>query len=487
MLELGYFISSRHRDARGGFARVIFRRALDFFGRRHAQNFLDRRDPGGDQPPAVFGERAHSAFARGGAYQIRRSAFQNQLADFLVGVHPLENRVASEKSGVAAFAAADGLVNNLVRRDAELQLERLRPFGSVRLFAVRAQHANEALREHGFERRGDEIRLDAHVHEPRQRAGSVIRMQRGENKVAGERRLHRDLCGFGVTDFADENHVRVVAQNRAQPAREGQPGFFIDLDLVDAFELIFHRVFHRDDFSDGVIDLVERCIKCGSFTGTRRAGDQNNSVRQTQDALEMLQFARVHANVAEAAQRGILPQQAHHDRLAVQHRNYGNADVHLGVVNAHFYAAVLRQAFFRNVEMAQNFDARNDGRLKLFQLRRHGHFLQFAVNAVADFEFVLERFKMDVGGAQFNRVLQNLVDEADDRSLVLRPFVQIVALGIFINRLDAFFLFKRANRVGTDAEAFFDFALDGFAGGENRLWGQEIGRGAGVGKGEKFG
>ena len=81
MLELGYFISSRHRDARGGFARVIFRRALDFFRRRHAQNFFDRRDAGSDEPPAVFGEGAHSAFSRGGANQIGRGGFQNQLPD----------------------------------------------------------------------------------------------------------------------------------------------------------------------------------------------------------------------------------------------------------------------------------------------------------------------------------------------------------------------------------------------------------------------
>jgi hypothetical protein len=169
------------------------------------------------------------------------------------------------------------------------------------------------------------------------------------------------------------------------------------------------------------------------------------------------------------AQRGILAQQTHDDRLAVQHWNHRNADVHLGVFNAHLDAAVLRQTLFRDVEMAQNFYAGNDGRLKLLQLRRHGHFLQLAVNAITDFEFVLERFEMDVGCAQFNRVLQNLVDEADDRSLVLRAFVEIVALGIFIYDLNAFFFFQRADGVRADAEPFFDFALDRLGGRENRL------------------
>jgi hypothetical protein len=41
-----------------------------------------------------------------------------------------------------------------------------------------------------------------------------------KHKVAGQRRLHRNLRGFLVADFADQNHVRIMAQNRAQPARE---------------------------------------------------------------------------------------------------------------------------------------------------------------------------------------------------------------------------------------------------------------------------
>ena len=44
--------------------------------------------------------------------------------------------------------------------------------------------------------------------------------------------------------------------------------------------------------------------------------------------------------------------------------------------------------------------------------------MQFAVNAVTDFEFVLERFEMDVRSAQLDGVFQNLVDEADDGRLV---------------------------------------------------------------------
>jgi len=94
---------------------------------------------------------------------------------------------------------------------------------------------------------------------------------------------------------------------------------------------------------------------------------------------------------------------------------------------------------------------------------------------------------MDVRRAQFDGVLQNLVDEADDRSLVLGGLVEIGVLGIFVNDLETFFLVERADGVRADAEAFFDFALDGFAGGEDRPEVQAGGRRGDAGFGVRRG
>ena len=49
----------------------------------------------------------------------------------------------------------------------------------------------------------DEIRLHAHVHEARQRAGRIVRVQRRKNQMAGERSLHRNLRGLGIANFAN--------------------------------------------------------------------------------------------------------------------------------------------------------------------------------------------------------------------------------------------------------------------------------------------
>src|SRR5208283_1311829 len=245
---------------------------------------------------------------------------------------------------------------------------------------------------------GDEIRFDTHVHEAGDGAGGVVGVQRGENQVAGEGGLHGDLRGFLVADFADENYIRVVAQDRAQPARKGQAGLLVDLDLIDAFELIFNGIFHGDDFADGIVDLIQRGIKRGGFAAAGGAGDEDDAVRQLEHAAETVQFAPGHVQFAHAAQRRVLPEQAHDHRLAVQHGNDGNTDVHLGLVNAHADTAVLRQAFLGDVEVAQNFDAGNDGGLEALELRGYGDVLQHAIDAIADAEFILEGFEVDVRG-----------------------------------------------------------------------------------------
>jgi hypothetical protein len=53
----------------------------------------------------------------------------------------------------------------------------------------------------------------------------------GEHQVAGQRRLHGDLRRLGVADLADHDLVRVVAQDGAQAAREGQALGLVDRDL----------------------------------------------------------------------------------------------------------------------------------------------------------------------------------------------------------------------------------------------------------------
>ena len=82
---------------------------------------------------------------------------------------------------------------------------------------------------------------------PRVGPGRVVGVQRAEHQVAGQRRLDGVLGRLQVADFADEDDVRVVAQDAPQRVAERQPDLGVDLDLVDAVQLVLHRVFGGDD------------------------------------------------------------------------------------------------------------------------------------------------------------------------------------------------------------------------------------------------
>ena len=53
-----------------------------------------------------------------------------------------------------------------------------------------------------------------------------------KHQVAGERRLDRDLRGLAVADLADHDDVRVLAQERAQPAAKVRSIFALTCDLA---------------------------------------------------------------------------------------------------------------------------------------------------------------------------------------------------------------------------------------------------------------
>ena len=145
--------------------------------------------------------------------------------------------------------------------------DRSRTFGHTEKFAlgrarfvglatIRAEQAHETLGEQTDQARGEQERFHAHVVESGDRADGGVGVQGGEHKVAGERGLHGDLGGFEVADFADHHHVRILAQDRAQPAREGHLHPRVDLRLADAVNVVFDRILHRHDVAARVVQTA---------------------------------------------------------------------------------------------------------------------------------------------------------------------------------------------------------------------------------------
>ena len=123
------------------------------------------------------------------------------------------------------------------------------------LLALRANHADQTLSDHRFQGRGHQVGLDPHVDQSRQCRGRVVGVQRREYQVTGERGLDGDFRRLDVTNFAHENDVGIMSQNRAQPAGKGQSRLAGDLDLIDTVKLIFDRILDRNDLALNFVDL----------------------------------------------------------------------------------------------------------------------------------------------------------------------------------------------------------------------------------------
>src|SRR4029079_8953545 len=119
------------------------------------------------------------------------------------------------------------------------------------------------------------------------------------HQVAGERRLDRVFGRFQIANFADQHYVGVVTQDTAQAGGKRQPDLGVNLDLVDSFQLILHRVFGGDDLDLFVLDLVERAVQARRFSRAGWSSDQNDAVRQLDELAELVVNLFVHAHSAQ--------------------------------------------------------------------------------------------------------------------------------------------------------------------------------------------
>ena len=104
---------------------------------------------------------------------------------------------------------------------------------------------------------------------------------------------------------------------------------------------------------------------------------------------------------------------AQDDAFAELRRQSRNAQIDRAAGDVFLDAAILREAALGDVHVRHHFHARNDRQREMARRRRH--FVKRAVDPVADLEFVLEGLEMDVARPVLDRLIQNQIDEADDR------------------------------------------------------------------------
>ena len=254
------------------------------------------------------------------------------------------------------------------------------------------------------------------------------------------RRLHGDPRRLLVADLADQDHVRVAAEDRAQAAGEREPGGWVDLHLRRAGHLVLDRILDRDDHAAGIVEDAEGRVERGGLAAARRADGDDRAVgaldRPSQDRLRR----RVHPQLRQSkwALRPSALQDPENGLLAEGGREHRDPQVHRPPAHADAHPAVLRHAALRDVQPAHHLQPCEHGRLRrvvdLCQLRRH------PVDADADHEPVCLRLEMDVGGAVGESLRDHVVHEPDRGGGVVQvePLIRLLvrAPGIARERLD---------------------------------------------------
>src|SRR5216684_127995 len=294
MARCGCGMASSQRASRLNkpLSRGSWRRVAMLLNESHLVDFFQCRDAGADFGQAALAQRDHAFFA-GDALDLRgRAAIHNHFANAVGEVQQLADGRAAVESGAGTFQASGALDQRYGRphRGIEAGFGQFLGRMFLRPLAVGADYADQALGHDAVERGHKVIRLDAHVDETADDVGDVVGVDGSEDQVAGERGLDGDLSGFLVADFADHDLVRVVAQDGAQTAGEGEAFFLVDGNLGDATQLVFDRVLDGNDFVFVGLDLVDGRVEGGCFARAGRSGNQHHAVRLANIAAETARF-----------------------------------------------------------------------------------------------------------------------------------------------------------------------------------------------------
>ncbi len=234
--------------------------------------------------------------------------------------------------------------------------------GHIGLPAFGADALGEALREDAEQRVGEVERIHAHVEQADDRLRRAVGVQGGEHEVAGERGLDADAGGLGIAHFADHDDVRIGAQEGAHDHGEIEAGLLVDLHLAQPLLRDFDRILRRPDLRVGRVEHLQHRVQRGRLAGTGRAADEEEAVGLRHGRLEALLVVRQQAQLLQR-DRLARGEDAHHHVLDAprrRQRRHPQFDVERAEL-LELDLAVLRAPLFRDVQVAHDLDARDDG------------------------------------------------------------------------------------------------------------------------------
>ena len=159
------------------------------------------------------------------------------------------------------------------------------------------------------QRGSNEIWIDLHVDQPADHADGVIGMDGREHDVPGERGLDRHARRVDVAALADHDDVRILPQDVAQAAGEGEADPLVDLHLMHAVQAIFHRILDGEHVAALAVDGGEAGIQRGGLARPGGAAEHDQAVRRGDLVEQEAQHAVAQAELLRRRPQRLLVEQ----------------------------------------------------------------------------------------------------------------------------------------------------------------------------------
>src|SRR3954451_5657527 len=115
-------------------------------------------------------------------------------------------------------------------------------------------------------------------------------------------------CRVGIANLADENHVGILAKDRAQGSRKSEPRLLVYRNLADAIDLIFNRILDGNDVHRLLPDLVDESVERRRLSTAGRTDGQQHSLRPPDKSMQALLDGGAKSELRQGHERSAAPQ-----------------------------------------------------------------------------------------------------------------------------------------------------------------------------------
>jgi hypothetical protein len=187
-----------------------------------------------------------------------------------------------------------------------------------------------------------------------QRVARIIGVDGGKHEVPGHGRLDRNGGRLGITDFANENDIRVLAQEGPQGLGEGQTHLRRDLRLADMFEVELDRIFDAEHLLRRTREGLQERIKGRGLAAARGSGHKKEAVRRSGRPAQGFDDAGIETEGVEVERTGGSVENAQDRGLAKDRRRGRHPHVDRLAADDKGRPSILRQTSLTKVEIGDD-------------------------------------------------------------------------------------------------------------------------------------